>query len=207
MQSGQQSEPGLEGAADSAQLHRLWLPSSGSDDGDGGGVRRGLVTFTGLLLGLVTISHQKYLGGPMPSRTWTLFSTRGAARPSMMPPLHCLLLMTARRAASSMSMQLLSGCGGGYLDLFGQPAHTLVAADLDAQVRAVITTTTSGGHRPGLGLPATAQSQSATGFLCPGFCLCTLNGKYCGAMLHDKQGSPGLAGLCRASARAAASPA
>jgi hypothetical protein len=91
---------------------------------------------TGLLLGLVSISHKKYLGSEVPlsggveavgedercaafwQAPWALFVVDDSAQ-------SCIEYVN--EAAGSMF-------GGGYLDLFGRATHELVGADLTAQV-------------------------------------------------------------------------
>jgi PAS domain-containing protein len=129
----QQTDPGHGGAAD-VSAAAAGPASDGAIDGDGDDAPWA-DDITGLLLGLVTISHEKYLGSPIALPDIEAVGEEGRCRAFYDAPFALFVVDDSMQS----SIEYVNAAaermfGGGYLDLFGQPAHTLVAADLHAQV-------------------------------------------------------------------------
>jgi hypothetical protein len=91
---------------------------------------------TALLLGLVSISHQKYLGAPMPLPGLEAVTEEQRCGAFWSAPFSLLVLDdTAGNCVEYVNEGGVKALGRGYLDLFGQPAVELVHQGLESQVR------------------------------------------------------------------------
>ncbi|KAF8066330.1 hypothetical protein HT031_002653 [Scenedesmus sp. PABB004] len=90
---------------------------------------------TGLLLGLVTISHQKYLQAPLPLPGGVAsVPEEGRCAAFWGAPWALLVVDDSREACVEyVNAAAADMLGGTYLDLFGRPAHEAVAPGMAAQ--------------------------------------------------------------------------